>query len=82
MNEFKNLQVSGSKTIILIADENESIATVTTDAVMTFTFQDENITVPIGTTKLYFTLPFEKGENTITITGTGTVTIDYRGGRL
>ena len=82
LNEFKNLQISGSETIILIADENESIATVTTDAVMKFTFKEENITVPIGTTKLYFTLPFEKGENTITITGTGTVTIDYRGGRL
>lgn len=82
INEFNNLQVSGTLDVVIIADIKSKPLVVTTDVPMRFTYQDENIDVDVGKHTLYFTNPFTQGENTVTITGTGTVSIEYRGGRV
>lgn len=81
INEFNNVSISGSETLILIADEQISYATITTDAAITLTFGSKTVNVSAGTSTLY-DFEFVPGENEITITGTATVTITYRGKRL
>lgn len=81
INELKNIVVSTSTTVVLIADSHPTYAKITTDAQMNVTYGTKTVTVGAGTTTLY-DFEFTEGENTLTITGTGTVTIDYRGARL
>lgn len=81
INELKDIVVSTSETISLIADEQLSYALITTDAQVTVTYDGKSVTCGIGTTKLY-DFEFVPGENLITITGNATITITYRGARL
>lgn len=81
INELKDIVVSGSKEIVLIADEQLSFASITTDAQVTVTYGTQSVLCAAGTTSLY-EFEFEPGENTITITGNATITISYRGARL
>ena len=81
INELKNIVVSGSRTVSLIADAKPTYATITTNAQMNVTYKNKTVTVAIGSTVLY-DFEFAQGENTIVLTGNGTVTISYRGGRL
>lgn len=81
INELKNIVVAGSTTVSLIADAKPTYATITTNAQMNVTYKNKTVTVTMGSTVLY-DFEFEQGENLITLTGNGTVTISYRGGRL
>lgn len=81
INELKNIVVSTSETISLIADEQLSYASITTDTQVTVTYDGKSVTCGIGTTTLY-DFEFVPGENLITITGNATITITYRGARL
>lgn len=81
INELKDIVVTTSKEIVLIADEQLSYASITTDAQVTVTFDNKSVVCAAGTTTLY-DFEFEPGENTITIAGNATVTITYRGARL
>lgn len=81
INEAKDIVVSGSETVTLIADEQLSYASITTNAQVTVTYGSKSVVCAAGTTMLY-DFEFEPGENTITITGNATITITYRGARL
>ena len=81
INELKDISITTSDTITLIADEQLSYASITTDAQVTVTFKNKSVVCAVGTTTLY-DFEFEPGENVITITGTATITITYRGARL
>lgn len=81
INELKDIVVSTSETISLIADERLSYASITTDAQVTVTYDGKSVTCGIGTTTLY-DFEFVPGVNLITITGNATITITYRGARL
>jgi hypothetical protein len=81
INELSNLEIDGTKTIVLIGDEKVSYATVTTDSQMDITYNNVTVRVGVGTTTLY-DFEFKQGDNEITITGQGTITIDYRGAKL
>lgn len=81
INEFKDIEIDGTETITLIADEQPTYAVLTTDAQVTVTFDGTSVTCTAGSTTLY-DFEFVAGENEITISGTATVTIAYRGGRL
>lgn len=80
INEFSNIPVNVSKTIMIIADK-KGYAKVTSNAQFNVTYKDTTVTIGVGTTTLY-DFEFEEGENTLTFQGTGTISIDYRGGRL
>jgi len=81
INELSNLEIDGTETIVLIGDEKVSYATVTTDSQMDITYENVTVRVGVGTTTLY-DFEFKQGDNNITITGHGTISIDYRGAKL
>ena len=81
INELKDIVVTTSKTVTLIADEQLSFATITTSAQVTVTYGSKSVVCAAGSTTLY-DFEFEPGENIITITGNATITIAYRGARL
>jgi len=80
INEMSNIAVSGTTTVTLIADSG-GYAKITSDATMNVTFKNKTVTIPVGTTTMY-DFEFTKGDNVLTFSGNGTISIDYRGGRL
>lgn len=81
INELEDLAIDTSLTVTLIADEQLTYATITTDSQVTVIYNDISVVCAEGTTTLY-EFEFEPGENEITIEGQATVTINYRGARL
>ena len=81
INELMNIVVTTSKEIELIADEQLSYASITTDAQVTVTYDNKSVVCAAGTTTLY-DFEFQPGINKILITGNATITITYRGARL
>lgn len=81
INELMDIVITTSETVTLIADEQLTFASITTDAQVTVTYNGQSVVCGVGTTTLY-EFEFEPGENEITITGPATVTINYRGARL
>ncbi len=81
INELGNITITGSKIVVIIGDKKPSYPTVTTNAQMTVTKGTLSVTISTGTTTLY-DFPLGEGDNTLTFTGTGTISIKYRGARL
>lgn len=74
-------EVSGSATITLSNMRMKVVPTITTDAEMTIVFGGRSTTVSAGT----FTIPtleLSKGDNTVTVSGTGSITFSYQEGGL
>lgn len=81
INEFASVTVSGTKSIVIIADKKPSYPKVTSNAQMNVTYGTTTVTIGVGTTTLY-DFELTEGDNTLTFTGNGTISIDYRGARL
>ena len=81
INEMGELIVDGSKTITLICRRKRMFPVFTVSADMTVTFDGETYNLKAGSQKVY-DIFFAEGENELTFTGNGTVTIDYTGGSL
>lgn len=81
IQNYKLLHVDGSTvaTIIGSAQRVSPIFTSTSD--MTIEFHGSTFPIKAGTHKIYG-LTLGNGENVLTIRGTGTISIDYRGGSL
>lgn len=71
--------VSGTQTITLINRGMAVNPTFTASASMSVRYKGTTYSIPNGTTTNYNIL-LDAGENTLTVTGTGTLTISYRGG--
>lgn len=74
-------EVSGSATITLSNMRKKVVPTITTDAEMTIVFGGRSTTASAGT----FTIPtleLSEGDNTVTVSGTGTITFSYQEGGL
>ena len=71
--------VSGTQTITIINRGMTVSPTFTASASMSVKFKGKTYSIPKGTTTNYDIL-LDAGENTLTVTGTGTLTISYRGG--
>lgn len=78
---YKQLEISGSQTFTIIGTNRIASPIFTATSDMTATFNGSTYTIPKGTHKIYG-LSFVNGVNTITISGNGTLSIDYRGGSL
>lgn len=73
--------VNGNATIVLSNSRKRVVPLITTTAEMTIAFGDSSVTIGAGT----FTIPtleLIEGDNTVTVTGTGTITFKYREGGL
>lgn len=78
MNEVK---VSGSATINLINRRKIVSPTFTCTSAMTVSFNSSTYSIPKGTTTV-LDIRLQEGDNYVTFMGTGTVTIQYKGGSL
>lgn len=81
IQDLSNLVVDGTLEVELIADMATIYPKVTSNAQMTVQFGTTIVTIPVGTTTLY-DFELHEGSNTLVFTGNGTITVDYRGGRL
>lgn len=81
INEFINVVVEGTKSITIIGDAADVYPIITSDSQMDVTYKNKTVTILSGTTTMY-DFQLEEGENVLTFTGNGRVTIEYRGGRL
>lgn len=81
INETGGLIVNGTTTITLICRRKRMFPTFTVSADMTVIFKGETFNLKAGSQKVY-DIFFTEGNNELTFTGNGTVTIDYVGGSL
>lgn len=81
INETGQLVVDGETTITLICRRKRMFPTFIASAEMNVTFEGETYLLKAGEQKVY-DIFFAEGENTLTFTGNGTISIDYIGGSL
>lgn len=81
INETGELIVDGTRTITLICRRKRMFPIFTASAAMTVKFDGVTYNLPAGSNKIYDIFLCE-GENELTFTGNGTVSIDYIGGSL
>lgn len=73
--------VLGTVGIMLTNSRKPVVPTITTDAAMQFAFKGNSYNAAAGTFRIP-ALQLEEGQNAVTVTGSGTVTFEYREGRL
>ena len=73
--------VTTSDTVVLANDEMPVVPVVTNTAEMTLAWGSNSVTISAGTHQIAG-LELPKGNTTITVTGSGTITFTYRKGRL
>lgn len=78
---INKVDVNGTKTVNLINRRKIVSPTFTTTATMTVTHDGVTYDLPKGTTTV-LGIRLVEGDNSVTFKGTGTVTIDYKGGSL
>lgn len=81
IREWASLVVDGSLEVLIIGSSKKVVPTFTASAAMVISYLGETYDLPAGTHRI-FNLVIGDGESTMTFTGNGTVSIDYRGGRL
>ena len=81
INELGNLEINGTDTITVIGRKKTFVPTITSNAEMTVKFKGKSYNIAIGNNKI-FDIEIVEGENLLTFTGTGTITISYIGGEL
>lgn len=81
INQISDISVEGSTEVIVIGRRKKVSPKITTSAAMTVAFEGAEYNLSAGTQKVYGLLLHE-GENVLTFTGKGTVSVDYRGGSL
>lgn len=81
IRDYKELEVSGSLSINVPGTQRWVIPEITVAAAMTVSYGGKDYELKQGTNKIY-DIVIKEGENVLMFTGTGTVTISYRGGIL
>lgn len=81
IRSMKDLIVSGSLTVAIEGTQQPVTPSFTASSEMTVTFGGSTYSLIAGTSKLAKVI-IKSGTNTLTFTGNGTVSIDYRGGKL
>lgn len=81
IRNYKNLNVNGSRTVNIIGRRKPIVPTIISDADMTVAFNGKTYRVRAGEQKIYRIL-IREGNNYLTFSGKGTISIDYRGGIL
>lgn len=81
IRDYKELEVSGSLSLNVPGTQRWVIPEITVSATMTVSYGGKDYELKQGTNKIY-DIVIKEGENMLMFTGTGTVTISYRGGIL
>lgn len=78
---YKQMSVQGSRTIRIPGRRKPVVPTITSSAAMTVSFEGKSYVIRSGIQKVYG-IVIREGEQELVFNGTGTVSIDYRGGVL
>ena len=81
IREYYDIFVDESYTIVVMGSEMPVMPIFYSSAPMTVTFKNREYAISAGETKPYG-MVIEDGENTLTFTGRGLVSIGYRGGKI
>lgn len=81
VREYNDLQVEGDLTVVIPGLRKHVIPIITASAAMTVSYQSKAYNLVIGANKIY-DLALTEGENILTFTGSGAISIEYRGGSL
>lgn len=81
IRNYKDLKVEGSRRVHIPGRRKPIVPTISSTADMTVEFAGKTYAIRRGEQKIYRII-IREGENWLTFTGTGTVSIDYRGGIL
>lgn len=81
INETADLEVDGSLEVSIIAGKRWDNPIIISDSVMTVAFKGSTYKIKAGSQVMYDII-LEEGENILTFTGNGKVTINYVGGML
>lgn len=81
INDLSNITVNGTAKVVIFSKEMRMYPVFTASSNMSIIFNEKTYQIEEGTNKLY-DLDFAYGKNEITVTGQGTLTINYRGGSL
>lgn len=81
IREYKNIKVQGSLILTVPGSAVGVTPVFITDSIMTVKYKNITRTMQIGKNTFY-DIYLEDTVNTLTFTGTGTVSLDYRGGSL
>lgn len=81
IREYKNIRVDGSHTLNIPGLKKPVTPVIISNAAMTVTFDGKQYDLRTGEQKIYG-ITITEGDNYLTFTGNGTISIDYRGGIL
>lgn len=81
IRNYKNIQVDGSKTLKITGRRKPIVPTIIASNAMTVSFEGKTYALVAGEQKIY-RIVVREGENWLTFSGNGTISVDYRGGIL
>lgn len=81
INETYEIAVEGSVDVNIYGRRKKICPVIISSAAMSVTYEGNTYSIKAGTQKVYDILLHE-GENVLTFTGNGVVTVEYRGGSL
>lgn len=81
IRNYKNLVVSGTRNVKITGRDKVIVPLIISNASMTVTFKGSTYNIVAGNNKIY-DIEIVVGDNILTFTGNGTISIDYRGGIL
>lgn len=81
IREYKDVVIDGSKELIIPGTEKWIIPDIVVSADMTVSFKGKEYELKVGENKIY-DIVIKEGENVLTFSGNGTVTVRYRGAIL
>lgn len=81
IRNYKDIQVNGTKEVKIIGRTKVISPIIQSSANLTVTYKNKTYNIYPGTQKMY-DLELGDGEHILTFKGTGTITIQYRGGEL
>lgn len=81
IRDYKDLVVSGSLALTVQGRRKKIVPIFISNSIMTVTFNGVDYELPIGSTQV-LDIELVEGDNILTFTGTGIISVDYRGGSL
>ncbi|MCO7172562.1 phage tail family protein [[Clostridium] scindens] len=81
IRDYRNLQVDEALTLMIPGRRKKAVPVFECSSEMVLTYGGVDYTLPAGKSKI-LDLQLGEGEHFLAFTGTGTVSVDYRGGRL
>lgn len=81
IRSYGNLSVNGTRTLNIYGSERWMVPEFICEGNLTVQFEGKDYDLKPGKSKIY-AIVIKPGENVLTFSGTGTVSVNYRGGKL